>query len=79
MLAQLLAAHAPKLRVVEIGVDLSRERTVREPRTWRIDTDHLAECLGARTGHPMADIETADIQRWAATGPAIVAKSLLEF
>jgi hypothetical protein len=78
-LALLIAAHS-SVTVIEVGANASIDHRVsRDLATWHIDARHLAQCLAARTGHKTADVTTAEIQQWAATGPAVVATSLLDF
>lgn len=75
---RLLAAH-PSLSVVEVGANAVVAREPRDTARWRIDARHLSACLAEWRGHKMAEIATADIGQWAASSPAVVVRSLLDF
>jgi hypothetical protein len=74
---EMLAAH-PSLEVVEVGRQAAADKNARESTVWRFDARHLADCLATWTGHEMANLPTADIRQWAASGPVVTAKSLLD-
>ena len=76
-----LLAALPSIEVVEVGTHLTSQPMGRAlpPTVWRFDARHLATCLATWTGHKMADLTTADIERWSAAGPRVTAESLLDF
>ena len=76
--AETLAAN-PSLEVVEVGEQAAADKNARDSTVWRFNARHLADCLTTWTGHEMANLPTADIRRWGASGPAVTAKSLLDF